>query len=67
MANVKMTIVPLVHRASLKRGFPDLTVESTLFGFTGFTECFLVVTESFGLGPALMRLDRGTTQFIAFY
>ena len=31
MANKMITIVPMVHLANLKRGFPIFTAESTLF------------------------------------
>jgi len=48
MANVKITMVPFVHLAILKRGFPVFPTESALFEFIGLKDCRLEV-ESVGL------------------
>lgn len=59
MAKVQMTIVPLVHLASLKRGFlDDLAVKSTLFVFIGLIECCLD-TAIPGLGIVLIGMGMG--------
>lgn len=66
MAKVQMTIVPLVHLASLKRGFLDeFAVKSTLFVFIGLIECCLdTVIPALLIGIGMGVCGGGKTEHV---